>query len=102
MRGANTALTATIANGQTTSDAVNVGVAEYIGFILPAAFTGTGMTFQVSHNGVDFTLHSEASMTVAQGRAYRLPANVAVFPWIRFVSGSAEGGARSIVVTRKR
>lgn len=95
-------LLATIANGQTTSSAIDLRADTSAGFILPAAFTGTGMTFQVSADNVTYTAHSATSVTVAQGKAYGIPADVAVFPWIKLVSGSSEAGARTITIVRKR
>ena len=100
-----TTQTATIAAGGTKSAAV--GIADYLtgGFQLPATFTGTAMTFEVSADGSTFVALNDSSgaisLTVAQGKAYALPAAVMAYPWVKFVSGSTEGAARSILVSGK-
>ena len=94
--------TATIASSGTISDAIDLRAYSTGGYILPASFTGTGMTFQVSADGTTYTAHSVASVTVAQGKAYAFPAEVMAFPWVKLVSGSSEAASRSIVIARKR
>lgn len=98
----------TIANGQQTSDAVPSGSATAFGLQLPATFTGTAITFTVSGDkGTTYqTLYdvtnTAVSMTVAQGRSYDLPAELATWTHFKIVSGSAEGGARTLYVVAKR
>lgn len=92
-----------IASGQTVSAAVNLKGYRVEGLELPAAFTGTSISFQVSSDGATFQPHYDTanalvSMTVAQGRSYSLPASLAAWPYFKIVSGTAEGAARTLVV----
>lgn len=99
-------VTVAIANGQTKSEPFGCGGAIMFGMALPAAFTGTAMTFEVSaDNGTyqplcDYT-GAAVSMTVAQGKSYDLPGALAAWPYAKLVSGTAEGGARSVVIVAK-
>jgi hypothetical protein len=74
---------------------------------MPAAFTGTTLTFQVSADGstyqalYDSTGANQVSMAVAASRSYDLPAELASWPYWKIVSGSAEGDARSLTVVSK-
>jgi len=87
----------------TVSNAVETHDYDKGGFILPATFTGTAMTFQVSRDGTNFVaLNNDSgaiSKTVAQGKAYALPAEIFAFGWFKFVSGSSEGADRTIGVS---
>lgn len=96
---------ATIAASGTVSSAIETQ-AEYpnMGLVLPATFTGTALTFQVSlDNGTYQALYKEdgsaVSMTVAQGRSYQLPIELACWPWFKIVSGSTEGSERTLNLT---
>lgn len=100
-------LTATIASGQTVSGAVALPSATMSGLILPAAFTGTSISFQVSVDGSAYVALYDSSnaletVTVTQARAYSLnPTVFAGWPYAKLVSNAAEGGSRAItVVTR--
>lgn len=98
--------TATIANGQTVSDAIDISDTVALGLVMPAAFTGTTLTFQVSADNSTFqalydSTNTQVSLTVAVSRSYDLPAELASWPFFKIVSGSAEGGARSLVVVSK-
>lgn len=101
-------VTVTIANTETTSTAVDARSAALFGVALPAAFTGTSLTFTVcsTEDGTYQTLEDSTgnavSLTVEQGKSYTLPNELAPWPWFKIVSGSAEGGSRSLIVTRKR
>lgn len=95
-------LSVTIASSGTKSGGIDLRNATVAGYILPATFTGTGMTFEVSADGVTYTAHSASSVTVAQGKAYAFPAEVMAFPWVKLVSGSTESAQRTIAITRKR
>lgn len=94
----------TIANGETVSSAAFMknGVAGAIQF--PAALTGTALTFQVSYDGVTYTAlyatgGSAVSYTVAASRVIPLDKEVfGAFPYIKLVSGSAEGAARTLII----
>lgn len=89
----------------TVSNALAIGDFTIGGFILPAAFTGTAITFQVSVDGDTFVALNDSSgavsLTVAQGKGYALPASVMGFRWLKFVSGSSEGADRTIQVMLK-
>jgi len=102
-----TSTTATIATSGTVSSAVDFRAAAFGGIALPAAFTGTALTFQVSADNTTYQALNDrygaaVSMTVAQGKSYPLPTELAGWPWFKIVSGSTEGGNRTIVIVRKR
>lgn len=97
--------TATIANAATTSSEIKLDGAAFGGVILPATMTGTTMTFTVSDasGGTYVALTDSAgnaiSQTIAASKGFALPPEAFAFPYLKLVSGSAEGGARSILVT---
>lgn len=98
----------TIANGATTSDAVQGGDVTGYGLQLPAAFTGTTISFTVSADGgttyqalYDIT-NTLVSMTVAQGRSYDLPVELTSWKSWKIVSGSSEGAARTLWISGKK
>jgi hypothetical protein len=92
----------TIANGQTVSGIVETrGEYPNMGLALPAAFTGTALSFEVSLDGSTFQgLYREdgsaVSVTVAPGRSYQLPVELAPWPYFRIVSSASEGAARTL------
>jgi hypothetical protein len=100
--------TATIASGGTTSNACDLGALDYgqglAGFVLPASFTGTAITFQVSVDDSTYQAlynsNTQLSITVAQGRSYGFSADTRslLFGWrfVKLISGSTEGGERAI------
>lgn len=97
--------TAAIANGATTSGAVSLEGVTILGIIMPATFTGTALTFQVcdTSGGTYVALYDSTnaavSVTVGTSRAYYLdPAIFAAWRFVKVVSGSTEGGARSITL----
>lgn len=101
MGAVHSSATATIANGETTSGAVYVGAKAPVALVMPAAFTGTAMTFQGSADGVTYQAiepnGAAYSVTVAASKNVPLiGAYFAGFPWIKLVSGSAEAAARSV------
>lgn len=100
-------LTATIASSGTTSGVVTLGSATITGIVLPAAFTGTTLTFQVSADGSTYVALYDSTdtletMTVTQGHGYSVnPTVFAGWPYMKVVSGSTEGSSRTItLVTR--
>ena len=97
--------TGTIANGGTVSTPVTSAGFTSFGVQLPATFTGTALTFQVSADGATYQALQNSSgaisQTVAQGKSYALTADLAAWPYFKLVSGSTEGGARSLVVVMK-
>lgn len=98
----------TIANGATTSDAFEASSCVAFGLQMPAAFTGTTLTFTVSADkGTTYqALYDEfnvaVSMTVAASRSYDLPATLASWTHFKIVSGSSEGAARTLWVVGKK
>lgn len=101
----------TIASGATVSDALDMGASPdayggLAGFVMPATFTGASVTFQVSADDTTYqalynSSNSQVSITVSASRSYGLLQDVrsALQPWryVKIVSASNEGGARSIV-----
>lgn len=101
-------LTATIANGQTTSGAIQLGGMCLCGILLPAAFTGTALTFLASPDGVTYkalkagTGGSALSYTVAQDTFAAIdPKDFQGVNFLKIVSGSAEAGARTLKLAVK-
>lgn len=100
-------VTATIANAATTSDAIDLTEMAFGSFAMPAAFTGATVSFTgCATSGGTFVAINDSSnaavsRTVTVSKAYALPAECFAFNFIKIVSASSEGGARSIVVTAK-
>jgi len=99
--------TAIIASGQTKSNGVDFVDAAFGGLVLPASFTGTTLTFEVSADNTTYQALTDRygaaiSMTVAQGKSYPLPSELAGWPWFKIVSGSTEAVDRTITIVRKR
>lgn len=98
--------TATIANAAQLSSAIENKYGAELGLVVPAAFTGTAVTFEVSADGTTYqglydTAGNAVSVTVAQGRSYVLPSELLPWPYFKVKSGSAEGGARTLTVVIK-
>jgi hypothetical protein len=96
--------TVAISNGGTTSTSISMTRNRVpVAILTPTALTGTTMTFQASVDGTNFydvyNGSSAYSLTVAASRYIALNPDVfqGVF-YIRLVSGSAEGAARTIYV----
>lgn len=102
--------TLNIANGaQPTTEAFTASNFAAFGLQMPAAFTGTSITFQVSADDgatyqalYDATGTAQVSVAVAASRSYDLPAELAAWDHFKIVSGSAEGAARALIVIGKR
>lgn len=99
--------TVVIASGQTESAAVDARSSSLYGAMLPDTFTGTTLTFLVSNvqDGTYRALANDSgniSRTVAQGKAYALPEELAPYPWFKIKSGSSEAADRSLTVTKLR
>jgi hypothetical protein len=105
--GSKTLVTATIASGASTSGAIALGAGTITGIVLPAAFTGTALSFQVSADGSTYvalydSTNTLESMTVAQGRGYSVnPAVFAGWPYMKVVSGSTEAGSRDLILVTR-
>jgi hypothetical protein len=98
--------TLTIANGATSSDAFVAEGHVAFGLKMPGTFTGASISFTVSDDGTTYQalydqFNNQVTVTVAASRNYDLPAELAAWPYFKIVSASAEGGARSLVVTAK-
>jgi hypothetical protein len=98
--------TATITSGQTSTGAIEISGAAFIGLEMPAAFTGTTISFTVSRDGTTFAaLYDEfntlVSMTVAASRNYELPASLTTWGYMKIVSGSSEGADRTLGIALK-
>src|ERR1051325_4975561 len=96
---------ATISSGQTASAAIDLRDFMLAGFSMPAAFTGTAITFQVADTstGSYQTLEDENGdpyeITVEASKYY--PVNIIHFiggRFLKLVSGSAEGAGRTITL----
>lgn len=98
-----TTFVATIANGQTTSPQVDMMEHVLCGIFLPAAFTGTALTFLASDvTGGTFVSVRDGdgaaiTKTVAAGQYAPVdPADFAGIRFLKVVSNAAEGGARTL------
>lgn len=97
----------TIANGESKSAIIDLQGRCPVGFRMPAAFTGTALTFEASVDKVDshFAVLKDSAgatvtITVAAGTyvvlAQATKALLAGVMNLKVVSGSAEGAAREI------
>lgn len=98
----------TITSGQTVSAAIDLLGQVLCQIQIPAAFTGTTLTFQSSHDDSTYqALYNSGnialSITVAAGRNYNIaPPDFAGCRFLKLVSGSAEGADRAIrLITRQ-
>ncbi len=98
-----------IANGATLSGAADLGyMQDLFGIVVPAAFTGTSLTFTVAPTagGTYVALYGDdgnaITVTVAQGRTYTLRSVLreALRGWryLKIVSSGAEGAERTVVL----
>lgn len=93
---------AVIASSGTTSGNLATNGGGLVGLIMPAAFTGTTMTFNGSDDGANFyalynTSGTQLSITVAVNRMILFTPGDLVGPqFIQLVSGSTEGSSRTI------
>lgn len=104
----NPAQSVAIASGQTASAVIACSGFVLCGIQLPAAFTGTTLTFQASIDGTTFQpVYSTASgtalsYTVAQGHYVAVnPQDFQGVNYLKIVSGSSEGAARTLVCALK-
>lgn len=102
--GFQNAVPASIANGQQASAAIDLKGFTPCTLFMPAAFTGTAITFQVS-TAIDGTYEDlynssgQVSYTVSQGKAYALdPKDFYGVRFLKIKSGSAEGAARTVTI----
>lgn len=98
-----------IANSAQSSSAIDLKGFTLVGILLPAAFTGTAITFEVSNaiGGTYVALKSTTSgtalsYTVAQGTYAAIdPKDFYGVRFLKVKSGSAEGGARTLSLALK-
>jgi len=95
----------TIANGDTTSTAYELGGTHLIGILIPSAFTGTKLFIEGSLDGTTFYQLYGSSSGVAKeikavaDRFIEVETNYDnPFNFIRLVSNSAEAGERKIQI----
>jgi hypothetical protein len=69
--GSKTLATATIASAATTSGAITLGANTITGMVLPAAFTGTALSFQVSADGATYGALYDSTNTPSGWRGPR-------------------------------
>lgn len=100
--------TASILISTTTSLAVDLQGRGLCQIIMPAAFTGTTISFLVSPDGVTYqaaynSSNTLLSMTVAASRTYLLtPSDFVGVRYLQIVSGSTELAGRSIVLVSRQ
>jgi hypothetical protein len=101
---------AQIASGQTKSSIIDAEHLSLRGLLMPAAFTGATMTFEVSDkaDGTFIPLVDESgaavSVTVTQSEGVALDTasrELGAFRFLKLVSGSAEAAAREIICILK-
>ena len=100
--------TLTIASAATESDVLICDNRTPAAIFMTAAFTGTTITIKAcdteggTYNDVYDTAGSQLSYTVAASQVLSItPADLFGLPFIKLVSGSAEGAERSIKVALK-
>lgn len=93
-----------IASSGTVSTAIQTVGFAFGSITLPAAFTGTALTFQTSSDDSTYVAayDDEGTQitigTVAASRRFRLPNKLFPANYIKIVSGSSEGAERTIGV----
>ena len=98
----------TIANGGTTSGEIDLTDIQDGGFIIPAAFTGTTLSFLVSNESggtfseVKTNANAAIAPTVNVSRAYPFRPEVLAFNFAKIVSNGAEAAERTILISIKK
>lgn len=98
---------AVIANGQTTSGAVDHRGYSAGGFSIPSAFTGASVSFLAcdtidgTYQALYTTANALVSIPVAASRSYPLPAELDGWAFFKIVSASSEAADRTIRLTLK-
>jgi len=100
-------LSANIPNGGTTSQPIRIMDMSRGSIRLPAAITGTTVSFEVSLDGTTFAAlnvdpagTARTVQTVAAAGRYTIPSEVFNYPFFRLLMG-AQGAARTIDVYLK-
>lgn len=105
-------LSATIANGASLSGAIDLSTQTLLGYVMPAAWTTAGLTFQVSLDGVTYVdlydnAGTEISHVVGASRFVRVsPADWVGIKYVKVRSGTAaapvnQGASRAITLVTK-
>lgn len=105
-------VTATIANGASLSDEIDLGGSSMQTILMPAVWTAASLTFQIAEasggtwRNVYDDSGTEVAVTTAASRAIPMPAELAGARFIKIRSGTSgtpvnQGGARSLVVLLK-
>lgn len=95
-------ITAAIAISTTTSAEFDLEDYSLVGLVMPAAFTGTAVTFTCAatsggtFNQVDTDSGAQLSWTVAAARSVQPATPLGGFRFCKIVSGSTETAARTI------
>lgn len=102
LRDVEDSITVVIASGS-TSASFPLGGYAWGSVQLPAAFTGTALTFNYSHDGSNWTAvpvegNEVNPETVTANGTYRIPAYAFAAKYCQIVSGSSEAAARTITV----
>ncbi len=103
----NYSTTATIANGATSSGEIDIRNAAGGSFQIPSSFTGASVSFTGSNEsgGTFVAVHDSSnvviSQTVTASKGYAFPAACMQFRFLKIVSASAEGAARTIQIALK-
>lgn len=103
----NAAFPATIANGQTASAVIPMGGFTLCGIQMPAAFTGTAITFQACNavGGTYLPMYdsvSQISYAVGPNRFVAIdPSDFQGVLFLKIISGSSEGGDRALLLSVK-
>lgn len=98
---------ATIGSGTTTSDAIDLQGLLVVQLIMPAALTGTAISFQSSHDNVTFQdcyndANSLITITVAVNRTYNIdPKDFAGCRYFKIVSNASEAADRAIGIVAR-
>jgi hypothetical protein len=99
--------TVSIASGQTTSGIISTEGSSLCGIQLPAAFTGTSLTFLAAtvvggpYQPV-YNKSGQVSYTVAAGQFIAIdPVDFYGIVFLKIVSNASEAGARSLICSMK-
>lgn len=98
-----------IASGQTASDVIKTNGMSLCGIKIPAAFTGTALSFQMSDSEAGTFVPVKTavggtalSYTVAPGQYNAIdPKYFQGIQFLKIVSGTAEGAARTLQISLK-
>lgn len=92
--------TATVPNGDTVSNAVDLEDGTFLGFTVPAALTGSSVSFSVSLDGVTYVTMKDGAgttLTLSIGVDQYVPVDSGKFLGIRYIKlvcGSSQGAER--------